>query len=367
MHKDGTQASRDRHESVSERFRLARKLVSLKQTVARTITDKFFLDHPDWGVRYGERGREFCSADVCFHVEFLAGAIEAGSPEAFGDYARWTAGMLAARGIAAHSLEENFAQLAGHLSALLLSGERSYVLNFLARGREACAEPEVALEAQPAGEPLDLTRQVFLAAILGGQRQAALNIVNEALNAGHSHTDICVDVFARSLHHVGKLWELNRISVAQEHMATSITQYAIAGIYPRLVPSPVRRGSMVVTGVSGELHQIGANLVADAMEANGWTVRFLGTNLPHSAILSTVEESVADVLCISTTIVANLPSVADLVGSIRAKLGERAPKIVLGGRAYGMASQFAGEIGAIGGITDLRQALAMLCADSAGL
>jgi methanogenic corrinoid protein MtbC1 len=119
---------------------------------------------------------------------------------------------------------------------------------------------------------------------------------------------------------------------------------------------------MVVTGVSGELHQIGANLVADAMESNGWVVRFLGTNLPHSSVLATVEEASADVLCISTTITANLPLVAELVRTVRSKLGAGSPKIVLGGSAYRLASQFAKDLGAAGAFTDLRRALAMLCA-----
>jgi methanogenic corrinoid protein MtbC1 len=347
-------------ESVPERFRLAQKLVAAKQRVARAITDEFFLNHPEWAVHFGERGRQFCTADACFHVEFLAGAIEAGSPEAFGDYARWTARMLGARGIAVRMLEENVERVEKRLSEALRAEECEAVAAFLARGRAACAEPEAASDAQLSGDNLDLTRQVFLAAILGGQRQAALNIVDEALRAGHSHVDLYVNVFSESLHRVGKMWELNRISVAQEHMATSITQYAIAAVYPRLVPAMVQRGSMVVTGVSGELHQIGANLVADAMEAKGWTVRFLGTNLPHSSVLAAIEESSADVLCISTTIVANLPAVADLVREVRNKLSG-APIIVLGGAAYRLAPQFARELGATEA-TDLRKALATLCA-----
>jgi methanogenic corrinoid protein MtbC1 len=312
--------------------------------------------------RYGDRGRQFCTADACFHVDFLAGAIEAGSTQAFTEYWRWTARMLGARGIAVHTLEENLAQLEKHLALALLPEERETVSTFLTRAQEACIEPEHASDARLSGGELDLTRQVFLTAILSGQRQAALNIVEEALRAGHSHVDIYVNVFADSLHRVGELWELNKISVAQEHIATSITQYAIAAIYPRLVPATVHRGSMVVTGVSGELHQIGANLVADAMEANGWTVRFLGTNLPHSSILASVEEISAEVLCISTTIVANLPSVVELVRTVRDRLSERAPKIVLGGAAYQVAAHFAQEMGAAGAVTDLRRALAILCA-----
>lgn len=348
-------------ESVSERFRLAQKLISVKQDMAQAITDQFFLERPEWAVRYGDRGRRFCTADACFHIEFLAGAIEAGSPEAFGDYTRWTARMLGARGIAAHTLEENLAQLEKHLPASILPEEREAVSTFLARGREACKEPEPASGAHQSGDGLGLTREVFLAAILSGHRQAALNIIEEAIRAGHSHVEIYTNVFAASLHRVGELWELNRISVAQEHIATAITQYAIAVIYPRLVPAAVRRGSMVVTGVAGELHQIGATLVADAMEAHGWTVRFLGTNLPPSSVLAAVDESAADVLCISTTIVSNLPSVAELVRTVRGQLSDRAPKIVLGGGAYRLAKQFAGDVGAEGAITDLRQGLAMLC------
>lgn len=349
--------------TASERFQLARRLASVKQNVARAITDEFFVKHPDWGVRYGDRGRQFCTADACFHMEFLAGAIEAGSPEAFADYSRWTTRMLGARGIAAHTLEENFALLEKHLAVELLPEECVSVLNFLSRGREACAKTTApAPDEMPSGEGLALTRQVFLAAILSGQRQAALNIVEEALRAGHSHVDLYVNVFTEALHRVGELWELNKISVAQEHTATAITQYAIAAIYPRLVPAAVHRGNMVVTGVAGELHQIGANLVADTMEASGWTVRFLGTNLPHSSVLATIEEISADVLCISTTLVANLPSVVDMVQTVRGKLNQHIPKIVLGGGAYRAAPQFARDIGTAEAITDLRQALAIYCA-----
>ena len=159
---------------------------------------------------------------------------------------------------------------------------------------------------------------------------------------------------------IGTLWERNKITVAQEHMATSITQYSIAAIFPLMLPLCSHRGSPVVTGVSGELHQIGGNLVADSMEASGWKVRFLGRNLPHSSVIAALEETSANILCISTTIIANLPSVAELVQSVHEKLRQRAPRVVLGGAAYRMATHFAREMGATE-ISDLRSALATLC------
>jgi hypothetical protein len=171
--------------------------VSVKQSVASAITDEFFLKHPDWTGRYGNRGRQHCTADACFHVEFLAGAIEAGSPEGFGDYMRWTASMLGARGIAAHTLEENVAQLVKHLSSALPQEESAAVSTFLTAARQAYAAPGSSSDTQATGGRLGLIERVYLAAILSGQRRAALNIIQEALQAGHSHVDIYVTFVPR--------------------------------------------------------------------------------------------------------------------------------------------------------------------------
>lgn len=344
-----------------DRPRIVEKIAAAKLPLANAVSGQFYLDHPDWLARYGERGRQFCAQDTCLHLDFLCGAIEAGVPESFADYALWTARMLAARGMANDSLKENFEIVGRQLSMVLSDDEYLEVARFLASGAEGCSGSEKGeLIGEPEG-PLRLTKDVFLAAILSAQRQAALNIVEEALKNGTSAVDIYVDVFAAAMHEVGKLWEANKITVAQEHMATAITQYAIASVYPKIVSSEPRRGQMIVTGVCGELHQIGANLVADAMESRGWSVRFLGSNIPHHSIVQAVEESSADVLCISTTIVANLPSASNLIRSVRARLGERAPRIILGGAAYRIAPDFAEDVGSLNFPADLRTAVASLC------
>jgi hypothetical protein len=42
---------------------------------------------------------------------------------------------------------------------------------------------------------------------------------------------------------------------------------------------------------------------------SGWTVRFLGTDMPHEGILQAVEEHCADLLGISTTMLVRVPQV----------------------------------------------------------
>ena len=93
------------------RIPLADKLRTLKQSVAEAVTEEFFRRHPDWLVRYGERGRQRGIEDAQYHLDFLAGAIEVGSDAPFKDYTRWTARMLLSRGIAQDFVAENLRQI----------------------------------------------------------------------------------------------------------------------------------------------------------------------------------------------------------------------------------------------------------------
>ena len=106
--------------------------------------------------------------------------------------------------------------------------------------------------------------------------------MSELLREGHPVLDVYLGVFQESLYQVGRLWESNVITVAEEHMATAITQFVLGQTYSQLPAPGDRRGNVVLTGVAGELHQVGANMVADVLESQGFDVRFLGTNMPHT-------------------------------------------------------------------------------------
>jgi len=97
------------------------------------------------------------------------------------------------------------------------------------------------------------------------------------------------------------------------------------------------------------------------MEANGWTVRFRETNLPHAAVLATVEDMAADALCISATIMANLLSVADLIRTVSSKMKDRTPRILLGGLAFTLLPTFPVDNVNPEVVADLRQGLALDC------
>jgi methanogenic corrinoid protein MtbC1 len=293
-----------------------------------------------------------------YHIAFLASAIETGDVAPFVAYARWTARVLAARGMASQFLGENLEQIRDALASRL-SAERARLLApYFDAALDALGD-EVPL---PAGDSLSLTASVFLQAILSGQRAGAVQIAREALREGLTLRSLYLDVFQPALYEVGARWEANRLTVAQEHIATAITQYVMAQIY-QPPDQPATRGTVVLTGVEGELHNIGAVMVGDLIESSGWSVRFLGTNLPPSAILAAIRDAQPSHVGISATMLFNVAAVRQLIHAIRAEFGDRI-RILVGGAAFRAQPDLWRQVSADGFAADLGGVQALLAGSS---
>lgn len=343
-----------------ERLALAARIADLQRPVAEAVTEEFFRRHPDWLARYGEKGRQRGIEDAQYHMDFLAGALTAGEPRAFAEYVRWARRVLEARGIAAHFLRENLQQIAGELAVRLDGGAGPAVDAVVRAGLAASDEPPAEASSPAPEDDLAAVRRLYLQAALHGQRNSARGIILESYRSGRPLLDIYLRILQPAQYEVGRLWESNEITVAEEHMATAITQSVMAQLYPLLPPPQPQHGRIVLTGVQGELHQVGAHMVADVLEAHGWEVRFLGTNMPHASILRMIEELRPDAVGISATMLFNLPRVRDLIEQIRA-LPVPPSRIVVGGAAFRAAPEACAEVGADACGGDLEQAIEILC------
>jgi methanogenic corrinoid protein MtbC1 len=326
-----------------------------EHAIAERVTEEFLRRNSDWLDRYGERARTAGIEDARFHVQFLSAAVENDSPGAFRDYVRWTTGVLEARRIDRAFLAENLVQVRAALAAALPPEQFAAIDRYF-----ALPEPVGQAEASPTDDssPLALTRRIFVQALLRGERRAAVNIATEALRNGASMPDLYVDVFQEALYEVGRRWERNVISVAQEHMATAVTQFVMAQMYEHIPPSAATRGKAVLTGVPGEMHHVGALMVADMLEAHGWEAQYLGSNLPVPSVIGTLRDTTPDVLGISVTMLFNLHHATRLIKEVR-ELG-RPIRIVVGGGAFRVRQAWR-DIGADDYAPDLRSAVSLLC------
>lgn len=332
---------------------LADAIRGVAPAVAVEVTDTFLERHPDWRTRYGARAVAAGVQDAGYHLSFLAAAVEGGGPQAFAAYAQWTARVLASRGIATRFVRENLEQVRDALSTRVTPEGASVLTPYFDASLEALASEQEF----PAPAALHLTADIFLQALLSGQRHAAVRVAREAVRGGSTIPELYLDVFQPVLYEIGARWEANTLSVAQEHIATAITQYVMAQLYEPPVESASPRGSVVLTGIEGELHSIGAVMVGDLLELSGWRVRFLGTNLPASSILSIIREVTPSHVGISTTMLFNVHAVRHLITEIRSEFGDRI-RILVGGAAFRMVPDLWRQVAADAYAADLREAQA---------
>ncbi len=328
-----------------------------EQALAEAVTEAFLIRHPDWVTRYGDRARSAGIEDARFHVQFLAAALERGSSAAFRDYVQWATRVLGARGIDPAFLWENLQEIQDTTTPYLTEVERPLVAAFIDFARRA----DVADHATAADGPLGLTRRLFVQAIVAGARSAALGIARQALRDGALVQDLYADVFQDALYEVGRLWETNAITVAQEHMATAVTQYVMAHVFGSIESVAPTRGTAIMTGVPGELHHVGALMVSDMLEAHGWQIQFLGSNLPIASILAAIADAKPRLLGVSVTMPFNLHHARRLISE--ARRADPVVRVVVGGAAF----RFDGwrDTGADDHATDVRSAIALLCGGQA--
>jgi methanogenic corrinoid protein MtbC1 len=172
----------------------------------------------------------------------------------------------------------------------------------------------------------------YVERLLFGDLRGCGLIVQRLLAEGISFKDLYVNLFQRAMYHTGELWRNNKISVAVEHLVTSITLDMMTLAHPTLLDSPRNGKKAVVTCVGSELHQVGARMVSDVFEFLGWDSYFLGANTPVGGLLELLSEKQPDVLCLSVSLSSHIGRFNETVKKTHARLPGL--DILAGGQAF---------------------------------
>lgn len=164
---------------------------------------------------------------------------------------------------------------------------------------------------------LDQLRDQYLHTQLAGDRRAALQFIDGALRAGHSVSAVRSGVVQAAQREIGRLWQEDRISIAQEHLATAISHLALAHLFQQAEFRARVGRKIIVACVPGELHDLPARLLADALDVDGYDVRFLGADVPLPDLLDAVGIEQPDLLALSVTMIFNLPSMRETLRRVR--------------------------------------------------
>ncbi|MDW5562182.1 MAG: cobalamin-dependent protein [Methanomassiliicoccus sp.] len=291
-------------------------------------------------------------------LTFLFDAAVMDSPQLFINYISWAKVVLKHTGAPSDLLYEKLQHMRERCRSELEGPFAAKVDHILQSTLERFPTmPESAPRYIDENEEMGKVALTYLENVLQGDRSKAEETIRQALARGLPFKDLYLNVFQRTQYELGRRWQEGLISVAQEHLVTEVTLQLMAQLYAEMCPRKVGKGSIVVTCVGNEMHEVGARMVADFLEVDGWAVSFLGANTPHPDVVSITKQRQAKFLLVSATMAYNVRRVRGLIRFVRGdpELGDI--KIVVGGYPFNNVEGLWKAIGADGFASDALEAV----------
>lgn len=326
--------------------------------LSERIVDDLYARRSERTGAYSDEGRHKSVRDVGYHLTYLAEALDSDDPNLYTEYLAWVKILFSNLGFAPAVLPDTLGMIRTHLDRALDADVREEVIMLLDRGSAEVRNAPTEAESFIQGDgPLDKLARGFLDALLQTKRHDAGQMIHAAIKEGVSVRDVYLHVFERTQREIGRLWQTNRISVAQEHFCTAATQMVMAQLYPYIFTGTRNGRKMIMTCVGGELHEIGARMVADFFEMEGWDTYFLGANTPSESIVGAVQEMNADLLAISATMTFHVSLVSDLIQQVREARQSRPIRILVGGYPFNLSPDLWRKVDADGSAGNAAMAL----------
>ena len=181
------------------------------------------------------------------------------------------------------------------------------------------------------------------AAIKAGDRETVKVELDALLGEGHSAGEL-LDVMIESLREVGEAFSRGDAFVPEMLIAAEAMQAGSDHLGPELIKSSggTKLGKLMIATVSGDLHDVGKNLVALVFKGNGFDVVDLGVDVPASRIVDAYQEHRPDIVGLSALLTTTMAAMAEAVQAVKMKYPY--VKVMVGGAP--ITQEYADRIGA---------------------
>lgn len=186
-------------------------------------------------------------------------------------------------------------------------------------------------------------------AVIEGDKEASVALAKEALENRLDLNEVIVDGFTPGIQKVGDMWEQGEYFLPELITSAECMQAAMAVLQPELERANLTTqslGKAVIGTIEGDIHDIGKNLVASMLSANGFEVLDLGADVKLDEFIATAQAENADFICLSALLTTTMLGQQTLINKLKEQgLAERF-LVLVGGAPVN--AQWAADIGADG-------------------
>lgn len=306
-----------------------------KEIFSDEILERHFGSQPGIKDEYNSYMYQKCREDVIYHLTYLAQAVDIGSLILFSDYIKWVNITLTEYNVKSKHTIYSFQVMKEVLLEKIPEEHHKEIGMYLDEAVRILEEESSEVESfiLEKGDYFNLSA-AYLDLILKKQRYDAGKLILDAAEKGVPIKDIYLKVFQPVQQEVGRLWQMNKISVAQEHYCTAAAQLIMSQLYSYIFRTEKNGFKLVSACVSGELHEMGIRMLTDLFELEGWDTHYLGANMPNSGIIRFLEDTKPDIVIISATISYHIKHLKSLIECIRENDKISGIKVMVGGYCF---------------------------------
>ena len=156
-------------------------------------------------------------------------------------------------------------------------------------------------------------------AIIGGDRDGIVALVEQALSEGFAPLEISSQGFLPGLEEVGRRFERNIFFLPQVMQSADTMQTGFARLKVEMHGEKFKSlGKILMATVEGDIHDIGKNIVCTLLENHGFEVFDIGKNVSAATILAKAKEFAVDAVGLSALMTTTMSEMDNVLKKLRA-------------------------------------------------
>ena len=181
------------------------------------------------------------------------------------------------------------------------------------RGEQAASTVAI----QPSDTPLDI-RQRLTQAVITGDRDGIVGLVEQALAEGLAPLQISNEGFLPGLEEVGRRFEKNIYFLPQVMQSADTMHTGFARLKEEMKGQKMASlGRILMATVEGDIHDIGKNIVCTLLENHGFEVFDIGKNVSAATIIAKAREYHVDAVGLSALMTTTMSEMDNVIKKLK--------------------------------------------------
>jgi methanogenic corrinoid protein MtbC1 len=199
--------------------------------------------------------------------------------------------------------------------------------------------------------------KAYLEHLFAGERSRARELIFDAHDRGFGAERLLTLVIWPAMEQVDRLYREDRINRVSEHLATRINRMIADQLHAVLNRQPKDGRRLVVLCGANQQAELGGQITSDLFEMHGWSVWFVGSDVPNDEVVKFLNQIDPDLLMIYSSLPPEVPDIRRLIQLIREVGVCDQMQVMVCGGIYNRAEDLADEIRADLFAHDIREAL----------